>query len=37
MKITSPSQVVDLEGEEPKGKPCMDMVEDATKDEGAGT
>jgi hypothetical protein len=37
MKITSSSQVVDLEEEEPKEKTCMEMVEGATKNEEAGT
>jgi hypothetical protein len=37
MKITSPSQVVDLEEEEPKEKMSMEMVEGATKNEEAGT
>ena len=37
MKITPPSQVVDLEEEEPKEKTSMEMVEGATKNEEAGT
>jgi hypothetical protein len=37
MKITPPSQVVDLEEEDPKGKTCMEMVESATKNEEVGT
>jgi hypothetical protein len=37
MKTTPPSQVVDLEEEEPKEKTSMDMVEGATKNEEAVT
>jgi hypothetical protein len=37
MKITPPSQVVDLEEEEPKEKINMEMVEGATKNEEVGT
>jgi hypothetical protein len=37
MKITSSSQIVDLEEEEPKGKTCMEMVEGETKNEEAVT
>jgi hypothetical protein len=37
MKITPPSQVVDLEEEEPKEKMSMDMVEGETKNEEVGT
>ena len=37
MKITSSSQIVDLEEEEPKEKTCMEMVEGVTKNEEAGT
>jgi hypothetical protein len=37
MKITPPSQVVDLEEEEPKEKTSMEMVERASKTEEAGT
>jgi len=33
MKITSSSQIVDLEEEEPKGKTCMDMEEITTNNE----
>ena len=33
MKITSSSEVVDLEEEELKGKTCMEMVEATTKNE----
>jgi hypothetical protein len=36
MKITPPSQVVDLEEEEPKEKTSMEMVEGATKNEEDG-
>jgi hypothetical protein len=36
MKIKPPSQVVDLEEEEPKEKMSMDMVEGATKNEEDG-
>jgi hypothetical protein len=35
MKITTPTQIVDLEEEEPKGKMSMEMVEGATKNEEA--
>jgi hypothetical protein len=31
MKITSSSQTIDLEEEEPKGRICMEMVEGETK------
>jgi hypothetical protein len=37
MKITPPSQVADLEEEEPKEKMSMEMVEGATKIEEAST
>jgi hypothetical protein len=37
MKITSSSQVVDLEEEDPKGKTCMEMVEATTKNEETNT
>jgi len=37
MKITSSSQVVDLEEEELKGKTCMEMVEATTKNEETST
>jgi hypothetical protein len=37
MKITPPSQVVDLEEEEPQEKKSMEMVEGATKNEEFGT
>jgi hypothetical protein len=37
MKIAPPSQVVDLEEEDPKGKTCMEMIESATKNEEVGT
>jgi hypothetical protein len=37
MKITTPTQTVDLEEEEPKGKTCMEIVEGATKNKEAGT
>jgi FtsZ-binding cell division protein ZapB len=37
MKITSSSQVVDLEEEEIKGKTCMEMVEATTKNEETNT
>jgi hypothetical protein len=33
MKITTPTQIVDLEEEEPKGKTCMEIVEGATKNK----
>ena len=36
MKIKPPSQVVDLEEEEPKEKMSMDMVEGAIKNEEYG-
>jgi hypothetical protein len=37
MKITPPSQIVDLEEEEPKEKTSMEMVERVTKNEEVGT
>ena len=37
IKITPPSQIVDLEEEDPKGKTSMKMVEGETKNEEAGT
>jgi hypothetical protein len=37
IKITPPSQIVDLEEEEPKEKTSMGMVERVTKNEEAGT
>jgi hypothetical protein len=37
MKVTLSVQIVDLEGEEPKEKMSMEMVESATKNEEAGT
>jgi hypothetical protein len=37
MKITQSPQIVDLEGEEPKEKMSMEMVESGTKNEEAGT
>jgi hypothetical protein len=37
MKITSSSQLIDLEDEEPKGKTCMEMVEATTKNEETNT
>jgi hypothetical protein len=33
IKITPPSQIVDLEEEDPKGKTSMKMVEGETKNE----
>jgi len=37
MRVTSPSQVVDLEEEEQKGKTCMEMIETTTKNEETNT
>jgi len=37
VKITSSSQVVDLEEKEPKGKSCMDMIEATTKNNETNT
>jgi hypothetical protein len=37
MRVTSPSQVVDLEEEEQKGKTCMEMVDTTTNNDETNT